>query len=217
MYKCVIFDLDGTLLDTLEDLADSVNLMLEKFSCPQRTLEEIRQFVGNGMKKLIERSVPESFDRNNFEAAYEFFRETYKKNMQNKTRPYDGITECLEELKCLGVKIAVTSNKNEDAVKNLCKEYFGETITVAAGVRDGIQPKPHPEMVNKVIDEMCFEKADCIFVGDSETDIQTAKNTVLESVGVLWGFRDRETLEKEGADYIISHPSELTGIVQNKF
>ena len=213
MYKCVIFDLDGTLLDTLEDLADSVNQMLEKFSCPERSLEEIRQFVGNGMKKLIERSVPESFDKNDFESAYEFFREAYKKNMQNKTRPYNGITECLEELKCLGVKIAVTSNKNDDAVKNLCKEYFGEAITVAVGVREGITPKPHPEMVNKVIDEMSLEKGDCIFVGDSETDIMTAKNTGLKSVGVLWGFRDRGVLEKEKADYIIRKPSELIDIV----
>ena len=128
MYKCVIFDLDGTLLDTLEDLADSVNLMLEKFSCPQRSLEEIRQFVGNGMKKLVERSVPESFDKNNLNSAYEFFREAYIKNMQNKTLPYNGIAECLDELKHLGIKSAVTSNKNDDAVKNLCKEYFGEFI-----------------------------------------------------------------------------------------
>ena len=213
MYKCVIFDLDGTLLDTLEDLADSVNMMLEKFSCPQRSLEEIRQFVGNGMRKLVERSVPESFDKNKRDSAYEFFREAYRKNMQNKTQPYNGIAECLEELNNLGIKIAVTSNKNDDAVKNLCKEYFGELITIAVGVREGIPSKPHPEMVNKVIDEMCFEKSDCIFVGDSETDIRTAKNAGLTSVGFLWGFRDREILEKENADYIISHPSELTGIV----
>ena len=213
MYKCVIFDLDGTLLDTLEDLADSVNQMLEKFSCPQRSLDEVRCFVGNGMKNLVGRSVPEGFDKNNLEAAYEFFREVYRKNMQNKTRPYNGITECLEELKNLGIKIAVTSNKNNDAVKNLCKEYFGEYISHAVGMREGIQPKPDPEMVNRVIAEMCFEKCDCIFVGDSETDIRTAKNSELTSVGVLWGFRGREILEKENADYIISHPAELIGIV----
>lgn len=213
MYKCVIFDLDGTLLNTLEDLADSVNLMLENFLCPRRSLEEIRQFVGNGMRKLVERSVPEGFDKNKLESAYEFFREAYRKNMQNKTRAYKGISECLEELNRLGIKIAVTSNKNDDAVKNLCKEYFGELVTVAVGVRDDIPPKPDPEMVNNVISELCFEKSDCIFVGDSETDIRTAKNAGLESVGVLWGFRDREILEQEGADYIVLHTDELTGIL----
>ena len=213
MYKCVIFDLDGTLLDTLEDLADSVNMMLENFACPRRSLEEVRQFLGNGMRKLVERSVPEGFDKNKLVSAYEFFREAYRKNMQNKTRPYNGITECLEELNRLGIKIAVTSNKNDDAVKNLCKEYFGELVTVAVGVRDDIPPKPDPEMVNNVISELCFEKSDCIFVGDSETDIRTAKNAGLESVGVLWGFRDRKILEQEGADYIVLHTDELTGVL----
>lgn len=213
MYKCVIFDLDGTLLDTLEDLADSVNEMLRKFSCPERSLEEVRQFLGNGMKKLVERSVPESFDGSKIKAAYEFFREAYRENMRNKTRPYNGIAECLEELSLLGIRTAVTSNKNDDAVKNLCKEYFGERIALAVGVSEDVSPKPHPGMVNRVIDELGFEKNDCIFVGDSETDIRTAKNSGLASVGVLWGFRDRETLEKEGADYIISHPSELVGII----
>lgn len=210
----MIFDLDGTLLNTLEDLADSVNLMLEYFSCPRRSLEEIRRFVGNGMKNLVSRSVPEGFDKNSLESAYEFFREAYRKNMQNKTRPYNGIAECLDELKKLGIKIVVTSNKNDDAVKNLCKEYFGEYISHAVGVREGIQPKPHPEMVNRVVEEMTLEKINCIFVGDSETDIRTAKNTGLTSVGVLWGFRDRETLEKENADFIISHPRELIKIVR---
>ncbi len=214
MYKCVIFDLDGTLLDTLEDLADSVNLMLEHFSCPPRSLEEIRRFVGNGMKNLVKRSVPEGFDKNKLESAYEFFREVYRKNMQNKTQPYNGITECLENLEILGIKTAVVSNKNDDAVKNLCKEYFGEVITLAVGAREGIPPKPHPEMVDRVVSQLHFEKSDCIFVGDSETDIITSKNAELKSVGVLWGFRDREILEKENADFIISHPGELIKIVR---
>ncbi len=214
MYKCVIFDLDGTLLDTLEDLADSVNEMLRKFSCPERSLEEVRKFVGNGMRKLVERSVPENFDNNKTESAYEFFRETYSKNMQKKTQPYKGISECLEELNHLGIIIAVTSNKNDDAVKKLCKEYFGGVITLAVGAREGILPKPHPEMVDRVISQLHFEKSDCIFVGDSETDIITSKNAELKSVGVLWGFRDREILEKENPDFIISHPAELIKIVR---
>ncbi len=214
MYKCVIFDLDGTLLNTLEDLADSVNEMLEKFSCPTRSLDEIRQFVGNGMVRLIERSVPEDFDKNSFDPAYEFFREAYRKNMKNKTRPYDGILNCLEELKSVGVKTVVTSNKNDDATKSLCREYFGELITMAVGAREGIPSKPHPAMVKSAIESLGFEKSDCIFVGDSDTDILTAKNAGLKSVGVLWGFRDRDVLEKAKADFVIFKPQEITEIIK---
>ncbi len=214
MYKTVIFDLDGTLLDTLEDLADSVNEMLRRFSCPERSLAEVRQFVGNGMKKLVERSVSADFDQENFDSAYEFFRSSYSKNMQNKTRPYEGITACLEELEKLGIKTIVTSNKNDDAVKKLCREYFGERITLAVGAKEGIPTKPSPEMVFYAIEEIGAEKENCIFIGDSDTDILTAKNAGLKSIGVLWGFRDREVLEKAEADYIISHPRELMKIVQ---
>ncbi len=214
MYEAVIFDLDGTLLDTLEDLADSVNEMLRNFSCPERSLAEVRQFVGNGMKKLVERSVSADFDMKKFDSAYEFFRLSYAGNMQNKTKPYDGILKCLEELKNQGKRIVVTSNKNDDAVKNLCREYFGELITLAVGAKEGIPSKPDPTMVNSAIREMGLEKENCIFVGDSDTDILTAKNAGLKSVGVLWGFRDRAVLERAEADFIISSPEEIIAIVK---
>lgn len=213
MYKAVIFDLDGTLLDTLGDLTDSVNEMLREYSCPERSIEEIRLFVGNGMKNLVERSVPENFDKTKLNSAYEFFRQTYKKNMRNKTCPYDGILQCLEELQKLGIKIAVTSNKNDDAVKGLCKEYFGNLVTLAVGAREGVPSKPDPTMVNNVTEELNVEKADCIFVGDSDTDIITAQNAGLKSIGVLWGFRDREVLEKSGADFVISQSEDILKIV----
>ena len=213
MYKAVIFDLDGTLLDTLGDLADSVNEMLREFSCPERSLDEVRLFVGNGMKNLVKRSVPEDFDTSRFTSAYEFFRQSYKKNMRNKTRPYDGIIQCLENLKEQGITVAVTSNKNDDAVKGLCEEYFGSLIDVAVGVKDGVSPKPDPAMVNNVIKDLNIEKAECIFVGDSDTDIITAKNTGLKSIGVLWGFRDREVLEKAEADFVISQSEDILKIV----
>lgn len=213
MYKAVIFDLDGTLLDTLGDLTDSVNEMLGEFSCPERSLEEIRLFVGNGMKNLVERSVPEDFDKSKLTFAYEFFRQSYKKNMRNKTCPYDGILMCLEELQKLGIKTAVTSNKNDDAVKGLCEEYFGNLVTLAVGAREGVPSKPDPTMVNNVIKELNVKKADCIFIGDSDTDILTAKNTGLESIGVLWGFRDREVMEKAKADFVISQPEDILKIV----
>ncbi len=215
MYKAVIFDLDGTLLDTLEDLADSVNEMLRKFSCPERTIEEIRSFVGNGMKKLVERSVSEDFDLKNLGSAYEFFRLSYARNMQNKTKPYDGILKCLEELKENGIITVVTSNKNDDAVKNLCKEYFGDLLTLSVGAKEGVPSKPNPEMVISAMREIGAEKEECIFVGDSDTDILTAKNAGLKSVGVLWGFRNREILEKAEADFVISHPCEIVRIVKS--
>lgn len=215
MYKAVIFDLDGTLLNTLEDLADSVNEMLRSFSCPERSLEEIRQFVGNGMKKLVWRSVPADFDRDKSDSAYERFREVYRKNMRNKTCPYDGIIPCLEALKEKGIRAIVTSNKNDDAVKNLCKEYFGELVTLSVGAKAGIPVKPDPAMVFNAMEEAGLEKESCIFVGDSDTDILTAKNAGLESIGVLWGFRDRDVLEKAEADFVISHPSEIIKIIMS--
>ncbi len=215
MYKAVIFDLDGTLLDTLEDLADSVNEMLRKFSCPERTLEEIRSFVGNGMKKLVERSVSEDFDLKNLGSAYDFFRLSYARNMQNKTEPYDGILKCLEELKENDIITVVTSNKNDDAVKNLCKEYFGELITLAVGAKEGVPSKPNPQMVFSAIEEIGMKNEECIFIGDSDTDVLTAKNAGLKSIGVLWGFRDREVLEKSEADFIISSPHEIIGIIES--
>lgn len=215
MYKAVFFDLDGTLLDTLEDLADSVNEMLRKFSCPERSLAEVRQFLGNGMRKLVERSVSEDFQKENLQSAYEFFRLSYSKNMQNKTHPYDGIITCLEELKENGIITVVTSNKNDDAVKNLCREYFGDLLTLSVGAKEGVPSKPNPEMVISAMREIGAEKEECIFVGDSDTDILTAKNAGLKSVGVLWGFRNREILEKAEADFVISHPCEIISIVKS--
>lgn len=213
MYKAVFFDLDGTLLDTLEDLADSVNEMLRKYSCPERSLDEIRQFVGNGMKKLVESSVSENFDKKDFDSAYEFFRSSYGKNMQNKTHPYDGIEECLEDLKKAGIKTVVISNKNDDAVKSLCEKYFPGLVTFAVGVKEGIPPKPDPAMIFSAEEKIGLKKEECIFVGDSDTDMLTAKNVGMKSVGVLWGFRDRGVLENSGADFIVSSPRDITKII----
>ncbi len=214
MKKAVIFDLDGTLLNTLEDLADSTNEMLKKFSMPERSLDEIRQFVGNGMKRLVERSVSEDFDRDKFEEAYDFFRSAYRKNMRNKTCPYDGIVECLENLKAMGIKTVVTSNKNDDAVKSLCRDIFGDLLTLCVGVNEKHPPKPEPSMVIYAIEKIGVKREDCIFVGDSETDILTAKNANITSAGVLWGFRDRDVLSISGADFIISKAADIIDIVK---
>ena len=203
MYKTVFFDLDGTLLDTLEDLADSANDMLIKRGYPERSVEEIRQFVGNGMKNLVERCLPYKVDDSEFQICYELFRKLYSENMQNKTKPYDGVVSCLEKLKAEGIKSVVVSNKNDDAVKKLCSDYFGNLISEAYGRKDGIPAKPDPTMVDIAVKEMGIDKSDCIFVGDSDTDIFTAHNAGLKAIGVLWGFREKEVLISSGADYII--------------
>ena len=209
MYKLVIFDLDGTLLDTLEDLADSANLMLKTKGYPERSVEEIRQFVGHGMRNLVERCLPCKVSDEIFQSCYDFFRITFGKNMQNKTKPYDGIINVLEKLQDMGVKSVVVSNKNDDAVKKLCADYFGNLISDAYGRKDGIPAKPDPAMVVSVIENFGIAKEDCIFVGDSETDILTAKNSQLVSVGVLWGFRDEKVLAQAGADNIIERPEDF--------
>lgn len=209
MYKLVIFDLDGTLLDTLEDLADNANEMLRTKGYPERSVEEIRQFVGNGMKNLVERCLPYKVSEKEFQFCYDLFRTLYSANMQNKTKPYEGIISCLEKLKEKGIKSVVVSNKNDDAVKKLCSDYFGNLVFTAYGRKDEIPAKPDPAMVDITVKEMNVSKNECVFVGDSDTDILTARNAGIKSVGVLWGFRDKETLRTAGADYIIGKPHEL--------
>ncbi len=216
MYKLIIFDLDGTLLDTLEDLADSANAMLSHFGFEKRTVDEIRQFVGNGMRNLVERCLPYKIAEDEYEKCYDFFRTSYNKNMQNKTKPYDGIVQCLEKLQSMGIKSAVVSNKNDDAVKKLCSDYFGTLISATIGRKDGIPAKPDPTMVFSVIESFGVEKEDCIFVGDSDTDILTAKNAGLVSTGVLWGFRDRKVLAQAGADIIIEKPEDFIDLFFQK-
>ena len=214
-YKAIIFDLDGTLLNTLDDLMDSVNEMLMIKGYPEISYEQTRSFVGNGMMKLVERSLPHGLCKNDVLSCYDIFCEHYKVNMENKTAPYDGIREVLQKLKELGVKTVVTSNKNDDAVKTLCGKIFGNLLTDATGVKENVPPKPDPTMVINAISALGLKKEECLFVGDADTDILTAKNAGLTSLGVLWGFRDRDVLEASGADRIISIPQEIVEFVIN--
>lgn len=214
MYKAVIFDLDGTLLDTLQDLYESANKMLLYGGYPLRTIDEIRQFVGNGMKNLVKRCLPRGVNEEEREKLYEVFRQIYSENMENNTCPYDGIVECLESLKDMGVISVVVSNKNHDAVKNLCQKYFGSLVADSYGVREGVSPKPDKKMVENALKDFSLKEDECIFVGDSETDILTSKNAGIKSVGVLWGFRSREVLEKTGADEIIDTPCGIVKLIK---
>lgn len=211
MKKAVIFDLDGTLLNTLDDLADSTNYALSRFGYPTRTIEEVRQFVGNGVAKLIERAIPEGKNNPNFEKCLAIFKENYAQNMYNKTAPYNGIIEMLSNLKSKGIKIAVVSNKFDLAVKVLCKKYFEEFIDFAAGENEaqGIRKKPAPDTVLSVLNEFNFAPEDAVYVGDSDVDIMTAKNSKMPCISVTWGFRDEKFLLENGATILINAPSEI--------
>lgn len=211
MKKTVIFDLDGTLLNTLDDLADSTNYALSKFGYPTRTIEEVRQFVGNGVAKLIERAIPEGKNNPNFEKCLSIFKENYAQNMYNKTAPYNGIIEMLSNLKSKGIKIAVVSNKFDLAVKELCKKYFEGFIDFAAGENEaqGIKKKPAPDTVISVLNEFNFAPKDAVYVGDSDVDIMTAKNSKMPCISVTWGFRDKKFLLENGATILINAPSEI--------
>lgn len=211
MKKAVIFDLDGTLLNTLDDLADSTNYALSKFGYPTRTIEEVRQFVGNGVAKLIERAIPDGENNPNFEKCLSIFKENYAKNMYNKTAPYNGIIEMLSNLKSKGIKIAVVSNKFDLAVKELCKKYFEGFIDFAAGENEaqGIKKKPAPDTVLSVLNEFNFAPEDAVYVGDSDVDIMTAKNSKMPCISVTWGFRDKKFLLENGATILINAPSEI--------
>lgn len=208
-YRAVIFDLDGTLLNTLEDLADSVNYALEKFAYPQRTVEEIRRFVGNGVKVLMKRAVPSETGKTKGEACLVCFKEHYAQNMRNKTRPYDGISSLLRELHSKGIRIGVVSNKFDAAVKALCQEWFPETVSVAVGESDFVAKKPSPKGVLTAVKALGCSPCEAVYIGDSEVDIQTAKNAHIDCINVLWGFRDREFLENKGGSVLVETPAQL--------
>lgn len=214
-YDTVIFDLDGTLLNTLEDLTDSVNYALSLHGFPCRKIEEVRSFVGNGLAILMELSLAGGRDNPKYEKCLADFRRHYSENLQNKTEPYNGIMELLEQLSKDNIKMAIVSNKFDKAVKGLNQVYFGEYIKVAIGESEGVSRKPAPDTVLKALEELGSTADKAVYVGDSEVDAKTAKNSGIMFVGVTWGFRDREVLEQEGADYIIDKPQELLGIIES--
>lgn len=212
MKKCIIFDMDGTLLYTLDDLHCAVNAALEVYNYPPKTWDEVKDFVGNGVKKLIERAIPNGIENPDFEKVLAEFYIQYEKNSDKLTHPYDGITELLDELKSKGIYLGVNSNKYDAAVQILCNKFFPQ-IDVAVGARDGIEIKPSPAGVYEVLAELGEDFDTCLFVGDSDIDIMTAQNAKITSVGVTWGYRSEESLVNAGADYIIDYPSELLLLV----
>ena len=215
MTDTVIFDLDGTLLDTLEDLTDSVNHAMEKFGFPVHTIEEIRTFVGNGAPKLLERSIPDGVANPDYEAALTAFKAHYAEHCEDKTGPYEGVPEMLAGLKEQGYHLAVVSNKFDGAVKKLCKKYFGGFISVSIGESEEVKRKPAPDTVYRALRELGCDASHAVYVGDSEVDIQTAKNASLPCISVTWGFRTEEKLRDEGAPehMMIRTPRELVPLL----
>ena len=211
MYNTYIFDLDGTLLDTITDLAASCNYALRTHGMPEHSVDDVRRFVGNGVRKLMERAIPNGVENPDFEATFVTFREHYMHHSLDTTQPYPGIPEVLAELKARGCRLAVVSNKMMAATVELCHHFFPKTIEVAIGEHEaeGIRKKPAPDTVFAALRELGVEKDRAVYVGDSDVDVQTAANSGLPCISVLWGFRDRDFLIQHGAKTFISAPSEL--------
>ena len=215
-YMIAIFDLDGTILNTLEDLADSTNYALKTYGYPERTMDEVRQFVGNGIRKLMERAVPEGTPVEEIDRVHETFTAYYKVHCADKTRPYDGIMELLQNLKKDGCKLAVVSNKADYGVQELCKQYFDGVFDFAVGEREGIRKKPAPDSVNEVLKTLGCSRDRAVYIGDSDVDIQTAANAQMDHIIVEWGFRDVPFLIAKGAKVLVEKPEEILEIVEGR-
>lgn len=208
-YSTYIFDLDGTLLNTLNDLAASTNYALRSVNLPEHSVDDVRRFVGNGVRKLMERAI-EGGDKNPlFDEAYATFRRHYIEHGLDTTQPYPGIMEMLKELKARGKRIAVVSNKFYDATQELVKHFFGEYVEVAIGERENIRKKPAPDTVIEAMRMLGVGKENAVYIGDSDVDFNTAKNVGIPCVSVLWGFRDKDFLQSIGATTFITSPEEL--------
>lgn len=212
----VIFDLDGTLLNTLEDLADSTNYAMRAFGLKERSINEVRNFVGNGVDVLIERAVEGAIPKEQELECLDVFKQHYSKNMDNKTKPYDGIMNVIKELLKRGYHIAIVSNKFDAAVKGLNVDYFEGLFPVAIGASDTVAKKPEPDSVIKALQELHSDKERAVYVGDSDVDIMTARNSGLPCISVTWGFRDEELQRSMGTDYIIHKPEELLDVLDGR-
>ena len=210
-YNTFIFDLDGTLLNTLDDLTAAVNYALRQHGMPEHTREEVRHMVGNGVRLLMVRAVPDGDKNSRFDDAFRTFREYYMEHSLDTTRPYDGIPELLAALRQQGKRVAVVSNKFYAATRELCRHFFADTVEVAIGEHEaeGIRKKPAPDTVIEAFRQLGVDRDNAVYVGDSDVDLQTAVNSGLPCISVLWGFRDQAFLEAHGATTFARKPGEI--------
>ncbi len=212
--KAIIFDLDGTILNTLGDLTDSVNFALGKLGFPLRTENEIRSIVGCGVHNLIRRSLPETADDEAFEKCLDLYRGHYETNKENKTAPYDGIMDTLKALYDAGYPMAIVSNKHEEALLGLYDKFFKDYMSIAIGNSPLLPRKPAPDMMHKALSSLGVSPDEAVYVGDSEVDLEFSKNSGCKFIGVSWGFRDVELLLSLGATEIANTPSEILEIIE---
>lgn len=214
MFKGVIFDLDGTLLDTIEDLGLACNYALNKYSFPIHDIEKYKVLIGGGRRKLMESILPESNrDERTINEVLTLFDIYYTSHMVDKTVPYDGIRKLLVELKRNNIKIGIVSNKPHEYTVKIAKKFFGDMFDMVLGHRKGDSPKPDPKGVIEVINYFNLEREECVYIGDSDIDIITSRNANVKSVGVAWGFRGEGELKGEGADYIVYSAEELRNVL----
>ena len=208
-YTTYIFDLDGTLLDTLDDLTASTNFAVQGAGGQAHTREEVCSFVGNGIRKLMQRALPSDISSEDFERAFDSFKRHYGQHCCDNTKPYAGIMDMLRELKARGKKVAVVSNKADFAVAELCRDYFGELVDICVGEKEGVRRKPSPDSVFAVMKSLGSKPCECVYIGDSDVDVDTARNAGIDCISVLWGFRSEEFLLAHGAKVFAQTPNEI--------
>lgn len=211
-YNTYVFDMDGTILNTIDDLTVSTNLTMEELGYPVHTVDEVKWFVGNGIRKLVERAVPEGTSEDDISKAFDVFMKHYSKHCKDKTGPYNGIIELLKELKKAGKKLAVVSNKADEPVKILAEEIFPGMFDIAIGEKAGVNKKPARDMVDIALKELGADRESAVYIGDTNVDFETAKNSELDCILVTWGFRDAEFLSKYDAQYMVDSPQEILSI-----
>lgn len=211
-YESYIFDLDGTLLNTINDLAASCNYALRMFGMPEHSVDDVRRFVGNGVRLLMTRAIPGGENNPDFDKCYATFRKHYLKHNLDTTAPYPGIMDLIKALKNANRHIAVVSNKFYEATQDLVHHFFGDEIKVAIGERPDIRKKPAPDTVIEALRQLGVSRNTAVYIGDSDVDIDTAKNSGMPCISVLWGFRDKEFLIEHGATTLVSRPEEILDI-----
>lgn len=213
-YTTIVFDCDGTLLDTLTDLRNAVNYVLRAHDLPERSVPEVKAALGNGVAHLMRQSLPDSISEAEFNTYLDEFKAYYGEHLQDYTTPYPGMLDVLDTLRAKGYKLAIVSNKIQEGITPLNKEYFGDRLPVAIGERPGLQRKPAPDMVLQALKELGSTQSESIYIGDSEVDVATAKNSGLLCIGVTWGFRDEQLHKDLGVKYIARKAEDIVTIIE---